>query len=155
MRKGAEERDSVSDENWDASDDEAVNESCAQEVLNCDSAIDVEVLGAGGGEARDDFGGRAGHLFDFSSGYCGEVERTAAEDDYALLTVRPRGHGQNGVERFAAHHNGIDGSDELIVAVRFAAARRKEVELAVLPRDEAIKAGADKDGDFHLSGAEA
>jgi len=58
--RGAEERDSFSDENGDASDDEALNESGAEESLDCDSAIDVEVVGAGGGELGNDFGGRAG-----------------------------------------------------------------------------------------------
>ena len=49
VREGAEERDSLSDENRDASDDDTLNESAAQEALNCDSAIDVEVVGAAGG----------------------------------------------------------------------------------------------------------
>lgn len=46
----SEERDSASDENWDASDDEALNQSGAQEALNGDSSVDVEVSGSTGSE---------------------------------------------------------------------------------------------------------
>jgi len=78
VRQGAEEGDSVSDENGDASDDEALNESGAEESLDCDSAIDVEVVGAGGGELGNDFSRSAGHLFDFRPWGCGEIDRATA-----------------------------------------------------------------------------
>ena len=69
VRESAEKRETFSDENWDAGDDEALNESGAQETLDRDSAVDVEVMSAGGFELRDYSGGCAGHLFDFASDY--------------------------------------------------------------------------------------
>jgi len=78
VRQGAEEGDSVSDENRDASDDEALDESGAEEALDCDSSIDLEVVSARGGELGNDFGRSAGHLFDFRSWGCGEIDRPTA-----------------------------------------------------------------------------
>ena len=46
VRQGAEERDSVSDEHGHASDGEMLNQSGAQEALNRDSTIDIEMVGA-------------------------------------------------------------------------------------------------------------
>ncbi len=88
-----EERDSFSDEHRDTSDDETVDQAGAEESLNGDAAIDVEVVRAGGGEFPHDFGGSAGHLFDCASADFGKVERLAAKNDYTLFAVGPFGKG--------------------------------------------------------------
>ena len=65
--QGAEERDSVSDENGHAGDDEALNQSRTQELLNCDSAVDIEMVRACCREFRDYLGWRPSHLFHHAS----------------------------------------------------------------------------------------
>jgi hypothetical protein len=53
-RQGAEERDPLSDEHGHAGDDETLNEPLAQEPLDRDPAVDVEVVSAARREPRDD-----------------------------------------------------------------------------------------------------
>src|SRR6202789_1541780 len=91
MRQAAEERNPLSNEHRDTRDDETLNESRAQELLNRDSSVDVEVLSAAGGELRNDLSRRSGHLFDHASAGCrqvGEVttQGAATQDHYALAT---------------------------------------------------------------------
>lgn len=88
-REGAEEGDSVSNENRDASDDEALHEAGAQKLLNGDAAVHVDVLDAAGSEFGNNFGGRTGHLLETGSAHGGEIERAAAEDHHAFITVGP------------------------------------------------------------------
>jgi hypothetical protein len=144
VRQGAEERNSLSDEHRHASDNETLNEPFAQEPLDGDPAVDVEVMGATSCELRNDLCWRPRHLFHNAASGGGEVEGTTAKDNYALVTVGPRAKGENFLERLTTDHNCIDGCDELVVAVGFSAARRKKVEIVVRPRNEAIDAGADK-----------
>ena len=122
--QGAEERNSVSNENWHASDDETLNEPCAQEFLNCDATVDVEVMSAGGSEFRNDLGGRPGHLFNHASAGRGQVDGAATQDHHALITIVPGSKGENFLEGVASDHNRIDTGNELVVAVGFTAARR-------------------------------
>jgi hypothetical protein len=63
----SEERDSSSDQDRDASDDEALNQSGAEEALNGDSAIDVEMFRAARFEFRNNVSGIAGHLLKVGS----------------------------------------------------------------------------------------
>jgi hypothetical protein len=149
MRQAPEEGDSLSNEHRDTGDDEALNKPRAQELLNRDSTVDVEVTGAAGSELGNDLLWRAGHLFKNSSGGRGQVYRTTAEDDYALVTIGPGPKRQNGLKGLAAHHDSIDAGYELLVAVRLAAVCRQKVEGAVRSRNEAVEAGADKDGCHH------
>ena len=144
-RQGAEERNSVSNEHGHTSDDETLNQACAQESLNRDPPVDVEVVGATGGEFGNNLSRRPGHLFHNASAHCGEVEGPAAQDYYALVTVWPFRKGQNRLEGLAAYHQRIDASDELVVTVGFAAALRQKIEIAIWPRHEAVDADPDKD----------
>ncbi len=73
VRQRAEERDSFSDEHRHASDNETLNEPRAQESLNRDSSVDVEVAGAAGSELRNDLRRRPGHLFNDGSAGRGQV----------------------------------------------------------------------------------
>src|SRR6266496_2429663 len=66
-RQGAEERNSVSNEHRHASDNETLNEPRAQEPLNRDPTIDVEVVGTTSSELRNDLSRRPGHLFNHAS----------------------------------------------------------------------------------------
>ena len=43
-----------SDEHGNTRDGETLDEACAQEALNGDAAVDVEMVGTAGGELRDD-----------------------------------------------------------------------------------------------------
>src|SRR5260221_8214820 len=67
VRQGAEERNSVSNEHRHASDNEPFNEPRAQEPLNRDATIDVEVVRSTRREARNDLSRRPSHLFDNAS----------------------------------------------------------------------------------------
>jgi hypothetical protein len=150
MRQAAEEGNAFAYEHGDTRDDEAVNQSGAQELLNRDSAVDVEVVDTTGSELRNDLCRGAGHLFDQASTGCGEVsdaptQGSTAQDDYALIAIWPGPKRQNRLEGVAAHHDGIDASYKFVLAMGFPAACRQEVEAAVWPRNEAVEAGADKD----------
>jgi len=149
----AEERDSLSDENRDAGDGEVLDEARAQETLDGDAAVDVEVPGSTGGELGDDLGGRAGHLLDrffWDVGHGGEIKGRAAEDDDALRAVGPgRCEAEDGFEGLAADDERVDLGHELFKAVGYAAAELEEVEATIWPRDESIYAGSDKDRGFH------
>src|SRR5713226_5731499 len=83
--QGAEQRNPLSNEHRHASDNEPLNESRAQEPLNRDPTVDVEVVGTTGSELRDDLRRRPGHLFDNASAGRGQVDRATAEDHYALV----------------------------------------------------------------------
>jgi hypothetical protein len=72
-------------------------------------------------------------------------ERTGAEHDYQLLTIGPCIEGQDGFERLAANDQGIYRGHEFIVAMRFPAARREEIEVTILSGDEPIETGPNKD----------
>ena len=84
-RQGAEERNSVSNEHRHASDNETLNEPRAQEPLNRDPTVDVEVVGPTSGELRNDLSRRPGHLFNNASGSRGQVDGATTEDHYALV----------------------------------------------------------------------
>jgi len=148
-REAAEERNSLTDEHRHASDDETLNEPRSQEPLNRDPAVDVEVLGPTNSESRNDLGRWSGHLFNNGSAGRGRVDGVTTQDHDALVTIGPGPEGQNLLEGLATYHNRIDACHELVVAVGFAAALRKKVEIAVRSRDEAVDAGADKDGYRH------
>src|SRR6266511_1783819 len=116
-RQGAEERNSVPNEHRHARDDETLNEPRAQEALNRDPTVDVEVVGTTGSELRDDLRRTPGHLFNNASADRGQVEGATAQDHDALVTIWPRLKGQNLFEGLATDHNRIDARYELVVAV--------------------------------------
>src|ERR1039458_1164253 len=62
-RHGAEERNSLSNEHRHTRDDETLNQACAQESLNRNPSVDVEVVGAASREFGNDLSRRPGHLF--------------------------------------------------------------------------------------------
>ena len=128
MRQAAEERNAFSDEHGDTRDDEALNEARAQELLNRDSAVDVEVAGAAGGELRNDLSLAAPAICSTTLPLaCGrQIERAATQDHYALVIVGPCPERQNGLEGVAAHHDGIHAGDEFVVAMGFAAIGRQK-----------------------------
>src|SRR5260370_37342760 len=66
-RQGAEERNSVSNEHGHASDHETLNEPRAQEALNGDPTVDIEVVDTTGSELRNDVSRRPSHLFNEGS----------------------------------------------------------------------------------------
>jgi hypothetical protein len=63
VRQGPEERNSLSGEHRHTSDNETLNEPRAQEPLNGDATVDVQVVGATGSQPGNDFRRRPGHLF--------------------------------------------------------------------------------------------
>jgi hypothetical protein len=143
--QGPEKRDPVSNEHRHASDDETLNEPRAQEPLNGDPTVDVEVVGTTSSELRDDRSGRPGHLFNNASAGRGQVDGATTQDHDALVTIWPGPKGQKRLEGLATYHKRIDACHELVVAVGFAAARRQPIEIAVRSRNEAVEAGADED----------
>src|SRR5664280_152319 len=88
-RQGAEERDSVSNEHRHARDNETLNEPRAQEPLNRDPAVDVEVVGTARSESGNDLGRRPGHLFDDACAGSGQVDGATTQDHDALVTIGP------------------------------------------------------------------
>jgi hypothetical protein len=127
VRQGAEERNSISNEHRYARDNEALNEPRAQELLNRDPAVDIDVAGATRSELRDDVSRRPGHLFNNASARRGQVNGTTTQDHHALVTIGPRAKGQNLLEGLATDHNRIDACNELVVAVGFAAALGQKI----------------------------
>src|SRR3982074_1934531 len=148
--QGAEERNSVSYEHRHTSDNETLNEARAQESLNRDPSVDIQVVGTTGGEFRNDLSRRPGHLFHNASARCGQVYGPDAQNHHALVTIWPGGKAQNRLEGLAAYHERIDACNKLVVAMGFAAARRQKVEIAVQPRDKAVDAGPNKDRYHHV-----
>src|SRR6266436_931988 len=150
-RQAAEERNTVSNEHGHARDDETLNEPCAKEPLNRDPTVDVNVAGATSSELRNDLSGSPGHEFNNASGGR-HINGAATQHHHALVHVGPGRKRQNFLEGHTAYHDGVDACQELVVAVRFAAALQQKVEIAVPPRDEAVDAGADKDRYGHQRG---
>ena len=111
-------------EHGHAGDDQTLNQSGAQELLNGDSTVDVEMLGASGGQACDDIGRSSCHVFHH------RLPRPLRNrrDGYSklLLAFSPYGHGfmvQDGFESVATDDDRIDAGYEFGVAVGFASAR--------------------------------
>ena len=149
VRERAEKGDSVSDQDGDAGDGDALDQACAQEALHGDAAIDIDVPEAATGKLRVDLLRRARHLFDLGSGRGGKIDWAAAEDDDLFAGIRPLGKSEDGLESLAADHEGIDAGHKFVVAVRFAAIGGQEVVGAVTARDKAIEAGSDEDRELH------
>jgi hypothetical protein len=126
-----------------------LNEACAQEPLNRDTSVDVEVMSAGSGQLRNNLSRRSGHLFHNTSAHGGQVDGPAAEDNNSLVAIGPDREVQNCFEGVAADHQGIDACYELVIAVGLAAACRQKVEIAVWSRNEAVDADPDKDRRRH------
>ena len=144
-REAAEQRNPFSNKNRHSSNDEMLDEAGAQETLNRDASVDIDVVGATGSEFRNDFMRRARHLLDHAFTHRREVERRTAQNHDTLFSIGPRWKGENCFERFAADHQGIDGFYKLVVAVGFAATRRQKIEGAIRPRDKTIDTRSNKD----------
>ncbi len=69
-RERAKKRNTLSDENWHASDGESLNESGAQKALNRNSAVDIGVLSATRSKLSHNLRWLPAHLFDFTSSQC-------------------------------------------------------------------------------------
>ncbi len=113
-REGAEERNSLSNEHRHASDNETLNQPRAQEPLNRDPTVDVEVVSATGSELRNDLSRRPGHLFNNASAGRGQVDRATTQDHHALVTIWPGPKGQNLLEGLSTYHERIDACDKLV-----------------------------------------
>src|SRR6266480_3265742 len=146
----AEERDPTTDEDGNARDDEAVNEPGLKKPLNRDPAIHVNVSDAPSCKLHHDVRWRPGHALHRSAGGC-RSERMSAEHKHRLRPIGPGAKGQDSLERLAPDDYRIHRGHELIVAVWFATARFEKIELTVGPSDEAVEAGANKDGCFHCT----
>src|SRR5215472_2070258 len=149
VRQAAEEGNAVSNEDGHSGDGQAVQGARAQESLNGEAAIDVEVARTGGIELGDDFGGRSCHLFNVAFAYGGQVEGAATENDDALVGVGPCRKGEDGFKSLPADDKRVDASEEFGVAMGLTATGREKVEIAVRPGQEAIDADADKGGNGH------
>jgi hypothetical protein len=113
MRQAAEEGNTFAYEHRDTRDDEAVNQSGAQELLNRNAAVDVDVVGATGSELRNDLFGWSGHLFDSASAVRGQVSEATtqgsiAQHHHALVSIGPRCERKNDLKGVSAHHDCID-----------------------------------------------
>jgi hypothetical protein len=137
-RQGAEERNSVSNEHRHASDDETLNEPRAQESLNRDPAVDVEVVGAAGSESRNDLSRRPCHLFNNASHGRGQLYGATTQDHYALVTIWPGFKGKNRLEGLATYHKRIDARHKLVVAVGLAATRAMKPSTLVPTKTETV-----------------
>jgi hypothetical protein len=144
MRQAAEERYPLSNEYWHTRDDEALDEACAEKLLNRDAAVNIEMPGTGGGELRDDSIRRAGHLFDKICTGCGQFKWTATQDHDAPVPIRPGPKRENRLEGVAAHHNYVDGCYEFFITMILTAVGWQKIQGSVRARDETVQAGADK-----------
>jgi hypothetical protein len=113
MRQAAEEGNTFAYEHGDTRDDEAVNQSGAQELLNGNAAVDVDVVGTTGSELRNNLFGWSGHLFDNAAAGRGQVgeattQRAATQDHDALVSIGPCWEHKHDLEGISAHHDCID-----------------------------------------------
>src|SRR5260370_18444628 len=76
-------------ENWHTSDDETLNEPCAQKPLNRDSTVDVQVVRATSSELRHDLSRRPGHLFNNAPDDPRQIDGPPTPDHYAFVTIGP------------------------------------------------------------------
>jgi hypothetical protein len=101
LQQSAEERNSLSDEHGNARDDQTLNKPGAQESLNGDAPVDVEMVRPTRGELSNDLGGCSGHLFNDAAARCGHVDRSTTQDHDAFLTIGPRVKRQHFLEAVA------------------------------------------------------
>lgn len=57
VRKRSEEWNAFSDQDGNGGNGEVLNETCSEEALYGDTAVDIEMLGSAGGESSDDLEG--------------------------------------------------------------------------------------------------
>src|SRR5206468_10146964 len=98
-------------------------------------------------EPRHDVGRSSGHLLH----YCprrSRSNRTTAEHEDRLLSVGPLVKAEGRLEGLSADDQRIHRGHEFLVAMRFNLDWEK-IEGAVGSSDEAVEAGANKDGCFH------
>jgi hypothetical protein len=96
-----------------------------------------------GSKPRSDLSQRPGHLLHNATS-SGLVQGATTQDHHRFVSIWPAFHGENRLEGLATYHDSIDSCYELVVAVRFAAARRQKIKIAVRSRNEAVDAGANK-----------
>jgi hypothetical protein len=149
VRQGTEQRNSFADENGVSIDDDPLNHTGAQKVLDRDSAIDIDMLEAAGSEFGANFCWISGHLFDSASpghffAHRGEIDRAGAEDDDPPVVIWPFGKSENSLKGVAPNDERIHGGYEFVVAVRVAIGGQ-EVVSAVAAGDETVEADTDKD----------
>src|SRR5947209_9686240 len=147
--QSAEQRYSLPDEHGDSGERETVNETGAEKALDCEASVDVRMASARFCYFGNNLSRRPGHLLEYSSFGEREIEGTATKDNYPLVPVRPRIHGQNRFVCFAADDDDVYACNEFIVAVRLSATGWQEVQVAIWPCDEPVDTGADKDRDDH------
>ena len=145
VRQAAKKRDAFSDEHGHASHDNALHETGAQESLDCYPTVNVEVVGAAGRQFCDNLRRLSAHLLDHDSAHDRQIEWAAAQHHDALLTIGPDGIVEDNLEGLVSDHDRIDGLDELVIAMRFAAAWRQKIKGAVRPCEKAIQTGSNKD----------
>jgi hypothetical protein len=87
VRQGPAERNYLSDEHRHTSDNETLNEPRAQEPLNGDATVDVQVVGATG--SQPGIRRRPGHPFHNAPDGRGQIDGATTEDYDALVTIGP------------------------------------------------------------------
>lgn len=144
--KGTKEGDSAANQHGHACDRDSLNETRAQKVLNCNSAIHIKVAGTLRCKLCNNLGWSAGHLFDSTLPEWRQVESSTAQDNDAFCAIRPFGQGEDDFEGLAPDDDNIDGGYELIVAVGFASTFGQKIELTIRTGDESVEADADEYG---------
>src|ERR1700693_4112247 len=76
--QGAEQRDPVSNEHWNTGNGEVLNHAGAQEALNRNAAVNIEMMGAASGQFCHDLRRRSRHLFHYAFAHGGEGEGPTA-----------------------------------------------------------------------------
>src|SRR5579863_4952612 len=89
MGKRGEQRDSLPNQYRYSRDGQALDLPGAEELLDSDSSVDVEVLKSAGCQLRDDFSGSAGHLLDTVVAHVREIQGPRAQDYHGFAAVRP------------------------------------------------------------------
>ena len=93
--------------------------------MNRDATVYVDMLHPTSSQARNDVCRRTPPLLhDASAGNRDrQVDMLAAQDHDQLLAVWPRVETQNDLKRLPADDDGVDGCNELVVAVRLSIVR--------------------------------
>jgi hypothetical protein len=152
-RKGAEERDSVANQDGISINDGPLNHAGTQKVLHRDTAIDIDMLKTASGKLENNFCWVSGHLFDsVSAGHFlanrRKIDRASTKNDYAPVPIWSFRKSENSFKSVAADHECIDGSNKVVVTVGIAVGG-KEVVSAVAAGNEAVKTDTNKDRSDH------
>jgi hypothetical protein len=119
LRHGAEKRNAGTDENWNAVEDQAMEQTGREKSLNRPSTVHVEVLPSTRLETPHEIGWLSAHGFDPTGELFRDRHRVVTQDDNRFGAIRPRGRMAHHRVGGAPEDNRADALDEGVIAAFF------------------------------------